>query len=140
VQFENKSKDLSLFQTIDKDLELVAEKLKARLTIDRPWAPKSFHPFEERRIDWEDKGLNKAIIIQPYFAPTGVDSTKWSLINIAWIKKNKISKKPQWERILIENENFIKIENNITELLKRSIDNLESIELKEVEKLTSKRN
>ena len=66
---------MSLFKDIDGNLESVAKKLNAKLTIDRPWAPKSLHPFEERRIDWEENGLNKAIIIQPSFGST----TKWSL-------------------------------------------------------------
>ena len=74
---------MSLFKNIDKNLELIAEKLQAKITIDRPWAPKSFHTFEERRIDWEETGLNKAIIIQPYFGSSRVDNTKWSFINIA---------------------------------------------------------
>jgi len=130
---------LSLFKNIDRNLELIADNLQAKLTIDRPWAPKSFHPFEERRIDWEDSGLKKAIIIQPYFGSRGVDTAKWSLINIAWIMKKGVAQKPGWKRILIKNENFSKIENNILELLKQSVDNLESVEFKEVEKIQSKR-
>ena len=131
---------MSLFKNIDKNLESIAEKLRAKLTVDRPWAPKALHPFEERRIDWEENGLNKAIIIQPFFGSSGVDTTKWSLINIAWIKKRGIAQKPGWRVKLIENQNFESIENNIIELLDKSVDNLKTVEFEEVENLIQKRN
>ena len=129
---------MSLFKDIDGKLEFFAKKLKAKLTIDRPWAPKSLHPFEERRIDWEEDGLNKAIIIQPYFGLSGVDTTKWSLINVAWIKRKGIAQKSGWKVKLIENEDFSQIEKSIDELLKKSFHNLKVVQCDEVEKLIRK--
>lgn len=130
---------MSLFKDFDIIIKESAEKLEARLTIDRPLAPKSFHPFEERRIDWEEGGMNKAIIIQPHFGSTGVDTSLWSLKNIAWIVKKGIAQKPGWRINLIDKQDFYEIESNIDELLIKSIQNLKLVEYGEVEKLIRKR-
>jgi hypothetical protein len=40
--------------------------------------------FEERRIDWQRAGINRALIIQPDFLVTGVDTSKWNVRLVAW--------------------------------------------------------
>ena len=72
---------MSIFVNIDKTLKIFAKNIFAQLTIDRPF-PQNY--FEERRIDWIENGINKAILIQPNFEIDGVNSKKWSLTLVAW--------------------------------------------------------
>ena len=130
---------MSRFKNIDIKIKKVANQLNAKLSIDRPTYPEPLRTFEERRIDWEEDGLNKAIIIQPSFGSTEVDSTKWSFINLAWNKRNGIDQKPGWKVKLIDGKEFKAIEKNINDLLDKSIHNLKSVKYTEVEKLIRKR-
>ena len=66
---------MSIFVNIDKTLKIFAKNIFAQLTIDRPF-PQNY--FEERRIDWIENGINKAILIQPNFEIDGVNSKKWN--------------------------------------------------------------
>ena len=52
---------MSRFNLIDDKLSNFAIKLNARLTKDRPWHPNTSRTFE-RRIDWNDGEIRKAII------------------------------------------------------------------------------
>ena len=115
---------MSRFRNIDNKLSALAKDLNAKLTKDRPDYSESLVNFEERRIDWADKNVNKAIIIQPKFESTGVNFELWSLINLAW--KNDLSKhpRPNWIKHLVENESFETIEKNIDSLLNESKENL----------------
>jgi hypothetical protein len=54
---------MSRFKNIDKKLKDLSEKLGAELTKDRPSYPEALRTFEERRIDWTENGISKAIII-----------------------------------------------------------------------------
>jgi len=107
--------------------------LNAVLSFDRPNYPEALRTFEERRIDWVENSIHKAIIIQPNFTSTGVDSTKWSFINLAWITKKGIAQKPGHRITLIEKGDFDEIEYRINELLSQSITNLQTVKLSDIQ-------
>ncbi|MES2765157.1 MAG: hypothetical protein V4642_04775 [Bacteroidota bacterium] len=115
---------MSVFKEIDSKIEKLATKLNARLSKDRPGYPEVLRTFEERRIDWIDDGIHKAIIIQPTFENKGVNSKIWNVTNIAWINEFIAGRRPQLIINLIDQKEFKVIENNIDELLKTSEDNL----------------
>jgi len=106
---------MSIFKNIELDIESVSKELNAIISKDRPSSPQSLRTFEERRIDWEDNGIKKAIIIQPTFELEGVNSNLWNFTIVAW---KGISKKRVYLKKVIEKSDFINIESNIKELLK----------------------
>jgi hypothetical protein len=116
---------MSRFKEIDPKLKAISEKLDAKLTIDRDWDPTA--GFEERRIDWIEEGIFKAIIIQPTFESNGVNQKIWNFINIAWSDFNEEGHRPQWIANLVDKEKFEIIENNIDALLIKSEMNLVSL-------------
>jgi hypothetical protein len=120
---------MSRFRQIDDKLNHLARKLNATLTKDRPGYP---WIFEERRIDWVDNQIKKAIIIQPTFELNGVNSSIWNLINIAWIEKTGVAHKPGWTKMLVDKQDFTEIENNIDELLSQSEKNLSNVKIEDV--------
>jgi hypothetical protein len=71
-------------KNIDLKLIELADSLKAKVSINRPDYSESLRTFEERRIDWTDGGINKAIILQPNFEATGVNEEKWNFSIAAW--------------------------------------------------------
>jgi len=123
---------MSRFDNIDIKLEKLSAKLGVELIKDRPSYPEALRTFEERRIDWVENGINKAIIIQPTFTSTGVDSSNWNFINLAWIKKGHIAQKPGWIKNLVYQKDFNEIENGIDNLLKESIMNLQAVKIEDV--------
>ena len=123
---------MNKFQTIDDKLYSFAIKLNATLSKDRPHFPREMINFEERRIDWYDNQIKKAIIIQPTFTAKGVDSSLWNFINIAWIEQNGIAIKPGWQSCLIDKKDFSEIEKQIDQLLTKSEQNLKSVEIKDL--------
>jgi hypothetical protein len=78
---------MSVFTQLDARLAQFAADQQAVLTRNRedhwPLAPELLG-FEERRVDWERAGLKLAVIIQPDFLATGVDTTKWNFRAVAW--------------------------------------------------------
>ena len=116
---------MSRFEKIDQKLKIFSEHIDATLRIDRDWDPNA--GFEERRIDWVENEINKAIIIQPTFKINGVDSSIWNFINLAWVKKNGVAQKPGWRKELIKEKDFREIEMNIDNLLYESYENLKKI-------------
>ena len=80
---------MSIFALTESQLTELAAAYQAVLTRDRdgqslrPMGP-NHASFEERRIDWQREGFNLAIIIQPNFLATGVDTTKWNFRAVAW--------------------------------------------------------
>ena len=126
---QQKIQKMSRFTEIDFKLQNLAEKLNAKLTKDRPGYPKVLRTFEERRIDWMDNGISKAIIIQPTFENDGVNSTIWNLINIAWFDDAKSILRPKWKKYLIEKKEFEIISQNIDILIKQSEENLVNIKM-----------
>ncbi|MBC7410164.1 MAG: hypothetical protein H7339_17415 [Arcicella sp.] len=125
---------MSRFTEIDFKLQNLAEKLNAKLTKYRPDYPEVLRTFEERRIDWMDNDISKAIIIQPTFENEGVNSTIWNLINIAWFDDAKSITRPQWIKYLIEKEEFEIISQNIDFLIKQSEENLVNIKIENLNK------
>ena len=121
---------MSIFVNIDKTLKIFAKNIFAQLTIDRPF-PQNY--FEERRIDWIENDINKAILIQPNFEIDGVNSKKWSLTLVAWTY-NDIEDRIQWIDYLVEEKNFEVIENNIEDFLKISYKKLKSIKIDNLSK------
>ncbi len=98
------------------------------MTKDRPGYPKALRTFEERRIDWVEGDIFKAIIIQPTFESKGVNQRLWSLINIAWCGFNEKGQRNQWITRLVDKKQFNFIENNIDTLLLKSKNNLSSVD------------
>jgi hypothetical protein len=126
---------MSRFSEIDPKLTTIANQLSAKLSIDRDWDPSA--GFEERRIDWVENDINKAIIIQPTFESTGVNTSIWNFNAVAWIKINGIAQKPGWKKKLVSRKDFIEIESQIDILLIESVKNLKAIK---IEDLTIKKN
>ena len=120
------------FERIDIKLETLANELSASLTKDRPSYPEILRTFEERRIDWVNGGMMKAIIIQPNFEDTGVNSDIWNFINIALFDDGHSASIPKWIKRLVDQEKFENIERNIDGLLKESKDNLAKIQLEDL--------
>ena len=121
---------MSIFVNIDKTLKIFAKNIFAQLTIDRPF-PQNY--FEERRIDWIENDINKAILIQPNFEIDGMNSKKWNLTLVAWTY-NHIEDRIQWIDYLVEEKNFEVIENNIEDFLKISYKKLKSIKIDNLSK------
>lgn len=116
---------MSRFTQIDPKLSKLSNKLRAKLTIDRDWDPTA--NFEERRIDWIENDIHKAIIIQPTFESTGVNQKLWNLIAIAWSNDLQSGFHPTSKKMVIEQENFEQIENNIDRSLEISTEFLSEI-------------
>lgn len=123
---------MSLFTSIDPKLRIIADQLQAKLKIDREWDPTA--SFEERRIDWIQNGINKAIIIQPTFESTGVDSKRWNFYVFACITINGVARKPGWRKELVVKKDFSVIELEIDKLLKVAVKHLIEVEIEDVAK------
>lgn len=120
---------MSIFINIDPKLKIIANRLQATLKINRDWDPEA--GFEERRIDWVQDEINKAIIIQPTFESTGVNSTLWVLYVFAWLKINGVAQKPGWKKIVVK-EDFRMIETEIDRLLEEAIKHLLNVKIEDV--------
>lgn len=116
---------MSRFKDIDSKLEELSKKLNARLTKDRPGYPEALRTFEERRIDWESNAIRRAIIIQPTFELSGVDSTRWNFVSVAW-KDEGVSRK-RYTHNLVDKKDFTLIAEKIDDLLAESVKTLISI-------------
>ncbi len=117
---------MSIFEKIDSSLLELSNRLNAKLTKDRPSYPQALRNFEERRIDWIDDEVHKAIIIQPNFEHSGVNSKLWNFTILAWfddIEPHKFC----WISKIIQEQKFDTIENDIESLLKMSEDTLVKI-------------
>jgi len=120
---------MSVFKNIDDKLIILSNKLNATLTKDRPSYPKELRTFEERRIDWNENNIFRAIIIQPNFEQKGVNNKIWNFINIAWYDDAKSVNRPQWYKNLAEKKKIELIEKNIDKLLTTSEINLRNIKM-----------
>jgi hypothetical protein len=123
---------MSLFSEIDIKLEEFSIKIGAKLTKDRPSYPLELRSFEERRIDWVDSSILKAIIIQPTFEFNKVNSEKWNFANVAWYDDIKTFKRIKWTFKLVDREDFAVINSNIDDLLLKSEFNLTKIEISDL--------
>ncbi|MDH5415418.1 MAG: hypothetical protein OEW87_14875, partial [Flavobacteriaceae bacterium] len=118
---------MSIFATIDKKLNVLAAKLTAQLSKDRPEYPELLRTFEERRIDWTNNGIKKAIIIQPTFEIDGVNSEKWNFVIVAWFDNLNSGTRYKWINRLVDKDDFRRIEMNIDKLLFKSEQILQNI-------------
>ncbi|GIQ57918.1 hypothetical protein Flavo103_10540 [Flavobacterium collinsii] len=123
---------MSRFKNIDPKLIDLASKLNGRLTKDRPDYPEVLRTFEERRIDWIESDIMKAIIIQPNFEANGVNSNIWNFVNVAIYDDGFSVSRPKWIEILVDQKDFIFIAENIDELLLKSEENLSNISMKDL--------
>ncbi|MFK7932217.1 MAG: hypothetical protein AB8G22_01825 [Saprospiraceae bacterium] len=112
---------MSVFENIELEIEAVSQELNAVISRDRPGYTESLRTFEERRIDWEDNDIKKAIIIQPTFESTGVNSEIWNFILFAY---KGIGRKQIFYEALVEKSDFEVIETNIKELLESGKETL----------------
>ncbi|NUY80489.1 hypothetical protein HUK80_06245 [Flavobacterium sp. MAH-1] len=122
------------FRDIDPIIEHYATELGARLTKDRPGYPQQLRTFEERRIDWVENDIRKAIIIQPNFEATGVNTDLWNFINVAWREGGYSSVPLQWYKSLVTSKDFARIVNQIEKLLEESVRNLGNVRLEDLER------
>jgi hypothetical protein len=123
---------MSIFNKIDSKLIEFASKIGARITMDRPGYPEELRTFEERRIYWTDNEICKAIIIQPTFRATGVDSTMWNMISIAWFEDIDSKTRLQWVEDLICEKEFKYIESDIEKLIEKSYVNLSRLTINDL--------
>jgi len=123
---------MSKFKNIDAKLVDLADKLNGSLTKDRPSYPEVLRTFEERRIDWIENDIMKAIIIQPNFESNGVNSNIWNFINLAIYDDCSSISSPKWMEILVDKKDFIFIDDNIDKLLLKSEQNLSNISIEDL--------
>lgn len=123
---------MSRFKNIDSKLVDLSNKLNARLTKDRPSYPESLRTFEERRINWVENGIMKAIIIQPNFESNGVNSNIWNFINLAIYDDGLSISNPKWMDRLVDQKDFTFIDDNIDKLLLKSEENLSNISMEDL--------
>jgi hypothetical protein len=123
------------FKKIDSKLESLCQNIGAKLTKDRPHLPESFRTFEERRIDWIDHDIRKAIIIAPTFEHNGVNSSLWNFTIVAW---QDFTRKKTYVMPLSAKKPFSEIENNIDLLLKQALDVLSKIKETDLKKFKNK--
>jgi hypothetical protein len=115
---------------IEQQLNRLAKELIAYISKDRIGV-------EERRIDWTEDGIQKAIIIQPVFEDLRVNHSLWNFINFAWIDLGTPEKFlwPRWEKRLAARVELDYIIGNIEELLSQSNANLKSINRSDLQPL-----
>lgn len=119
------------FKNIDSIIESYATDLNARLTKDRPGYPEILGTFEERRIDWIENDIRKAIIIHPNFEGNGVNQNLWNLRNRAWYD-GTAPHSLTWVKDLIKEKDFSYIEDSIENLLSESVKNLKAIQMQDL--------
>ena len=106
---------MSIFRSIDEILESFTNDIGANLTKSRESYPSLLQSFEERRISWVENDINKALLIQPTFEISGVNSNLWNFVLVAWIRVK--GRRKGFENYLIEKSNFnvieIKVEKEI---------------------------
>lgn len=119
---------MSKFKNIDVQLLEFCSKIGGRLTKDRPGYPEMLRTFEERRIDWVDGDISKAIIIQPTFEATGVNGLIWNVVNVAWRKCDRTGHIYKWTNYLLRRVNFETIEMQIDSILSQSMLKLDNVD------------
>jgi hypothetical protein len=126
---------MSIFAPIESQLTTLSAAYQAVLTRDRNG--QSLRPmgsnqtgYEERRIDWQREGINRAIIIQPDFLETGVDTTKWNLRAVVW--QGSGHEKRTADQDFATSIPFQYIEEHIESLLMKACGYLNSIQMSDL--------
>jgi hypothetical protein len=122
---------------IDLKFEALANEMNARVSKDRPNYPEVLQTFEERRIDWVDTNINKAIIFQPDFEVKGVNEEKWNFDIAAWYFEGTTDLR--FYENLVKDKRFDSIANQLDQLLILAVDRLAKIDMAELEKLNNER-
>ena len=122
---------------IDLKLETLANKMNAKVSKNRPGYPEQLRTFEERRIDWINNNVNKAIIFQPNFESDGVNEEKWNFGVAAWYFQGRIDLRFSQE--LVKEKQFDFITNQLDHLLMAAVKCLTEISMTELEKLNGER-
>lgn len=129
----SKSK-VSKFKQIDIKLNKLAKKLGTSVetsgggaSFDGINVPKEH--YELRRIAWIDGEIGKCIFIVPNYDKKNIETPDWDFRIIAWLNDRSNSEKgnPFWHKFLLKKVSLEKIENNIDELLKQSLDSLNEV-------------
>ena len=91
---------MNRFEKIESFIKKINQEIGGLISKDRPHFPEALRTFEERRIDWENSGIRKAILIQPTFEATGVNSDLWNftLVAWAWINNARVSYFRLWTK------------------------------------------
>jgi hypothetical protein len=127
---------MSIFASIESQLVELSTAYRAVLTRNRngqslrPAGP-NMASFEERRIDWQREGLNLALIIQPDFLVTGVDTSKWNFRAVVW--QGNGHRKLTAGQDFVTSMPFQHIEEQIDDLLVKACDYLNSIQMSDLE-------
>lgn len=121
---------MSIFKRIDRQILEASESLNATLEKDRSGYPKVLRTFEERRIDWTENGIRKAIIIQPTFEITGVDSSRWNFNLVAW--KGIGAKRLALHESLAYQVKFSVINDNIDLYLEKGVEFLKRVTIEDL--------
>ena len=130
---------MNQFRKIDSQLKAIAKEIGATLettvgghSINGVEVPKE--KLAIRQFKWVDGPIGKAIIINQNFDKGNMDAPNWDFFNIAWLQEGKIPTKgrPFWKKNVLTNIDFKQIETNIDQLLKQSLDNLKSIQKKDL--------
>ncbi|MBT1706564.1 hypothetical protein, partial [Chryseosolibacter indicus] len=122
---------------IDLKLETLASKVNAKVSKDRPDYPERLRTFEERRIDWIDHTINKAIIFQPNFESKGVNEEKWTFSVAAWYFEGTTDLR--FSEDLVKEKPFESIANQLDRLLIDAVDRLAKINMVELDRLNNER-
>lgn len=126
--------NMNQFSQIDTRLIALAKQIGASLettvgghSIDGIDVPKD--KLAIRQIQWIEGPIGKAIIINQNFENGNLEAPNWDFINIAWLLEGKTPAKgrPIWNKYLLKNIDFRKIETDIEKLLKQSLENLNAV-------------
>jgi hypothetical protein len=127
---------MSVFVQIESRLRQCAAEQQAILTQNRRGTSLRFG-FEERRIDWQQDGINRAIIIQPTFLATGVDITKWKFRAVAWQDSAHAKRTAHYD--LATSVTFRAIEERIDSLLSEARTYLNNIQASSLQPMPYRR-
>ncbi|MCZ8356245.1 MAG: hypothetical protein O9340_16010 [Cyclobacteriaceae bacterium] len=124
-------------EEIDLKLRTMANKMNAKVSKDRSEYPQALVTFEERRIDWIEDNINKAIIFQPNFESKGVNEEKWNFGVAAWFFEGTTDLRFSEE--LVKEQHFESIANQLDKLLTDAAGRLSKINMIELDRLNNER-
>lgn len=132
--FHSNDFTLNKFTVIDSKLNQLAKQLGTKVftsggghSIDGVKVPDN--KIELRRVVWIDGKIGKGIFITQNFSNKNIDAPDWDFTYLAWLEKAEFSSKgkPFLEKKLLTKVKLTEIENDIDQLIKVSIANLDNI-------------
>lgn len=132
---------MNRFHSIDGKLADFAKNCNAQLSDGREFSRKDAGGYEERRISWTAGEINRMILISqfPFEESSDKESSTWNFINLAWIDKSSSASAPMWQKFLVYKAHFKLITAHIDDLLQKSKENLDAVELKDLKKSITRR-